>query len=100
MKNDNPIIPSEFTLFTYFICYICLLILLGLSLILVNVHLGKWVFSFALTIATLKALIVLSFFMHARKSRNYALVIGALLLFLLGVVLLGLSDFKMRIGSI
>lgn len=83
----------------YLISYLALIILLGLTVLMANLHFGKWALTICLVIAALKAFIIVMFFMHAAKARNYSFVIAGLLLFLLAVSLLALSDFRMRIGN-
>ncbi len=88
----------EFSLRTYLICYIALIFLLVLTVFMSNLHLGKLDIVIALLIAVTKSLIILSYFMHAKTSKNYGFVIGGFCLFFLGVLFLVFSDFGMRIG--
>jgi cytochrome c oxidase subunit 4 len=52
----------------YFIVYIALIVLLALTIAIAEMHLGGWGIVIALSIASLKALLVLLYFMHLRYS--------------------------------
>lgn len=87
---------SEFKI--YVVSYLGLMILLCLSVLMTYLNLGILGFVFCLLIACLKGLIIFLFFMHAIKDKAYLFIFGALLLFLISMLILILSDFRMRTG--
>ena len=97
MKTNNQS-HSEFSVLAYSSCYISLMLLLGLTVLAAGHPWGKWALTIALSIASLKALIIILIFMHAGKNKSFSFIIGGFILFGLAVLLLVLSDFTMRIG--
>jgi caa(3)-type oxidase subunit IV len=88
---------KEFTLKHYLLSFVFLMIRLAITVLLSGVHLGRWNMAVSLTIAFLKATIVITFFMHAGKSKAYYFVMGGLLFFLLTTFLLTGADFFTRV---
>ena len=83
---------------TYMAIIISLLILTGLTVYAAYVNLGKYNIVVALAIATLKAMLVVLFFMHAKYSpRRTQLVIIAGVFWLALLLFMTLSDYVSRI---
>jgi cytochrome c oxidase subunit 4 len=86
----------------YFIVYFALLILLALTVAVAQVDLGVWSTVVAMTIAVVKALLVLLYFMHLRySSRLIWLFAGAGFVWLLIMLTYTLTDYLSRtwVGS-
>jgi cytochrome c oxidase subunit IV len=90
---EHPIIPPR----TYFIVYLALLVLLVLTVAVAYVHLDGWSVVLALTIAIIKALLVILYFMHVRYSDWLTwLFAGAGFLWLGILLVLTISDYLSR----
>jgi cytochrome c oxidase subunit IV len=90
---EHPIIPPR----TYFIIYVLLLVLLVLTVAVAYVHLNGWSVVLALTIAIIKALLVILYFMHVRYSDWLTwLFAGAGFLWLGILLVLTISDYLSR----
>jgi cytochrome c oxidase subunit 4 len=83
---------------TYMAIITSLLILTGLTVYAAYVNLGRYNIVVALAIATLKAMLVVLFFMHAKYSpRRTQLVIIAGIFWLALLLFMTLSDYVSRI---
>lgn len=82
----------------YLLCYLALLALLALTLCLSYFSLGPWALAVSMTIATLKAYLILMYFMHVARGPGHWPVILALLFFLIGISILMYTDFFLRIS--
>lgn len=82
---------------TYYIVYGLLLVLLGLTVAVAYLELGAWGIALALTIAVVKATLVILYFMHVRYS-NGLIAVFAVTGFVWLLLLLGLtmSDYLSR----
>jgi cytochrome c oxidase subunit 4 len=90
---EHPIIPLR----TYFIVYLALLVLLVLTVVVGYVDLNGWEVLLALTIAVVKTLLVILYFMHVRYSDWLTwLFAGAGFLWLGILMVLTLSDYLSR----
>jgi cytochrome c oxidase subunit IV len=83
---------------TYLVIIITLLILTGATVAAAYVNLGRLNIVVALAIATLKATLVVLFFMHAKYSpQRTKLVIFAGIFWLLMLLFMTLSDYASRV---
>jgi cytochrome c oxidase subunit 4 len=83
---------------TYLAIITSLLILTGLTVFAAYINLGKYNIVVALAIATLKATLVVLFFMHAKYSpRRTQLVIVAGIFWLALLLFMTLSDYASRV---
>jgi cytochrome c oxidase subunit IV len=81
----------------YYIIFGSLMILTILTVAVARLDLGRWNDVVALTIAVIKALLVVLFFMHVRYSSRLTWVFVAAGFFWLGILLvLTLSDYMTR----
>lgn len=81
----------------YYIVYVALMIFLLLTVLAGRVHLGGWSLLIAMLIATIKAVLVLLYFMHLRySSRLTWLFAGASLAWLFLIFLYTISDYLSR----
>ena len=81
----------------YFTIFIALMILTALTVWVANFDLGKWNAVVALTIAVLKGLLVVLYFMHVRYSSRLTMVfVAAGFVWLIIMVALTLSDYFTR----
>jgi cytochrome c oxidase subunit IV len=88
---------------TYYIVYLALILLLVLTVVVYRIDLGGWSPAISLSIAMVKAVLVVLFFMHVLySSRLTKLVIGAGLVMLLILYYLLMSDYFTRgwVGTI
>jgi cytochrome c oxidase subunit 4 len=82
---------------TYALIYVGLMILTGLTTFVAFFDLGLANPVVALSIAVLKASLVVLFFMHMRWSSRLTMIIGGSALFWLGImIVLTLSDYTTR----
>jgi cytochrome c oxidase subunit IV len=82
---------------TYFAIYVALMLLTGLTTTVAFFDLGFANPVVALSIAVLKASLVVLFFMHMRWSSRLTMIIGGSALFWLGIMLvLLMSDYATR----
>ncbi len=83
----------------YYGIWICLLILTGTTVAVAHVELGAWNVVVALAIATLKALLVVLFFMHVKYTNEKLtkVVIVSALFWLFLLLVLSLSDYATRL---
>jgi cytochrome c oxidase subunit 4 len=94
MENTNENIPS---VMTYLIVWACLMGLLILTVIAALFNLGAWSTVIALVIAGLKALLVLTFFMHLKYGGRQAWFFAfAGFLWLAVMIVLTLADYITR----
>jgi cytochrome c oxidase subunit IV len=83
---------------TYTVIILTLLVLTGLTVAAAYVNLGRFNIVVALGIATIKATLVVLFFMHAKYSpKRTKLVIMAGIFWLLILLFMTLSDYASRI---
>jgi cytochrome c oxidase subunit IV len=81
----------------YYSIFGALLLLTGITVAVAFVNLGRFNFPVALSIAILKATLVVLFFMHAKySSRLTKLVIGGAFFFLLTLFGLTMTDYLSR----
>ncbi|MBI2565408.1 MAG: cytochrome C oxidase subunit IV family protein [Candidatus Schekmanbacteria bacterium] len=89
----NHVLPIT----TYLLVYASLLVLTGLTVGVSYANLGQIAIYVALSIAAIKALLVVGYFMHLKYSdRFYSLVFGGSVLFLLIFFGLVMSDLATR----
>jgi len=82
---------------TYFLVYIVLLLLMVVTVVVAEFHLGGWGVVVAFTIAGIKAVLVLLYFMHLRYSSKLTwLFAGAGFVWLLIMIGLMMSDYISR----
>jgi cytochrome c oxidase subunit 4 len=82
---------------TYFVIFAALILLTALTYGVALLDLGRFNAIVALTIAVIKAMLVVLFFMHLRySSRLTWIFVGAGLFWLLIMIVLTLSDFLTR----
>jgi len=82
---------------TYFGVFAALMTLLGATVVIAYIHLGKLNVIAALTIAFVKAVIIVLYFMHVRySSRLLWIFVGAGFFWLLILFSLSFSDFLTR----
>jgi cytochrome c oxidase subunit IV len=91
---SDHVVPKK----TYWLVWAALMVLMILTAILSRVPLGEWNTVVALTIATIKAVLVLLFFMHVKYESykiTWVVVIGGF--FWLGILLaLSMTDYLTR----
>lgn len=81
----------------YFLIYLALLVLLGLTVAVAYLHLGVWSVLLAVSIATIKALLVMLYFMHLRHSSRLIWLFAAMGFGWLGImIVLTMSDYMSR----
>lgn len=81
----------------YFMIYLVLLLLLALTVAVAYLHLGVWSVLLAVTIATVKALLVMLYFMHLRHSSRLIWLFAGLGFGWLGImIVLTMSDYMSR----
>ena len=81
----------------YFVIFFSLLVLTVITYLVATVDLGRFNAIVALTIAVIKALLVVLYFMHLRySSRLTWIFVGAGLFWLLIMIVLTLSDYMTR----
>jgi len=89
----SPIVPKK----TYVIIWLVLMLLLLLTWSVARIHLGPWNLPVALTIALIKMLLVILFFMHVRKSGGLTRLFAAAgFIWLIIMIDLTMSDFLTR----
>jgi cytochrome c oxidase subunit IV len=82
---------------TYFRVFAALMALLGATVVLAYIHLGELNTIAALTIAVIKATLIILYFMHVRySSRLLWVFVGAGFFWLLILFALSFSDFLTR----
>jgi cytochrome c oxidase subunit IV len=82
---------------TYFVIYIILLVLMALTVGTAYIELGPWHLIVAMTIAVIKAALILLYFMHLRYSGRAVLVYAFLgFAFLMVLLVLSISDYLTR----
>lgn len=99
MDDVVPTASGEHTvaLRLYFLVFAALLVLLALTVAVAYLDLGIWSVVIAVTIATIKALLVILYFMHARYSSRLILLFATLGFATLGVMfLLTFGDYLTR----
>lgn len=70
----------------YYIVFVLLMVLLGATVAASWVHLGEWNFPLAVLIASVKAALILLFFMHVRDSQPLVWVIACAGFFFLAIL--------------
>jgi cytochrome c oxidase subunit 4 len=87
---------------TYYIVYAVLLILLVLTVAAARVELGAWSTVVAMSIATVKAMLVFYYFMHLRDSSRLTSIFAAVGFVMLSILIfLMIADYVSRawVGS-
>ena len=89
------------SLTTYVTIWIALLVGTGLTVFAAHVNLGPFNAAVALTIATVKALLVALFFMHIKGAHEklLKLVVISTIFFLMILLALSMADFGTRLWS-
>ncbi len=91
MPHHIPTIRTYLTVFT------SLMLLLLLTILAAHFHLGRFNLALAMTIATIKAMIVLLYFMHLRWSTRQTWVFAAAAFLWFGILMsLSFSDYLTR----
>src|SRR5262245_1738497 len=91
---SETIVPKK----TYVLVWVCLLCLLGLLVAVAYVHLGWFNVAAAVTIAVIKAAIIILYFMHVRYSAKVVWIFVAAGFFWLGIIFVGtLTDYLTRV---
>jgi cytochrome c oxidase subunit 4 len=89
----SPIVSKK----TYVTIWLALMLLLFLTWGVARIHLGRWNLPVALTIALIKMLLVILFFMHVRKSSRLTWLFAAAgFIWLVIMIDLTMSDFLTR----
>jgi cytochrome c oxidase subunit IV len=92
MKAHHVISPV-----TYLIVYVVLLVLLGLTVAVTYLHLGPLGTLIGLSIAVVKALVIILYFMHARYSSRLTQIFAAAAFAGLAIMIgLTLNDYISR----
>jgi len=97
--SAEPTTPhgAHATVPVYLAVYVALVILLVVTVGIAQIDLGTWNFKAAIAVATIKALLILLYFMQVRYSRPLIRMIAAAAFFWLGILLsLTLSDYWTR----
>ena len=97
MKTDHTASHHIVSVGTYFLIFAALLALLVLTVAVYLLNLGVWSIVIGVTIAVVKALLIILFFMHVRySSRLTQLFAGAAFVWLLILIGLTLNDYISR----
>jgi len=81
----------------YYTVFGSLMALLGATVAIAYIHLGKWNVVAALTIAVIKAVLIILYFMHVRYSSRLLWIFVGAGFFWLGILFaLSFSDFLTR----
>lgn len=97
MIDEHPITPLK----TYALIFLALLALLGATFVVAYIELGPFNTILAVTIAVVKAVLVILFFMHVRYSSILTRVtVIAGFLWLAILIGLSLSDYLTRTGGL
>jgi len=92
--GDHHIVPLS----TYYVVFAALMVLLVLTVLAAKVDLGPWNIIIAMTIAVVKAAMVVLYFMHVRYSSDLVkFVAGATFFWLAILFTLTMSDYFTRI---
>jgi cytochrome c oxidase subunit 4 len=92
MSTTSPVSPIK-----YVLVYVALMILLGLTFLFAHLDLGKFGVPVALFIASLKALLVVLYFMELRYENGIIRASACLGIFWLGIMMtLTLTDYVSR----
>jgi cytochrome c oxidase subunit 4 len=90
---SNTIVPTK----TYLAIFVALMVLLGLTVGLAYVDLGKLNLAVAMGIAVAKAALIVSFFMHLRYGQRLTWVFAGAGFFWLAIMLaLTMGDYATR----
>jgi cytochrome c oxidase subunit 4 len=82
---------------TYIAVFISLMVLLGVTVLVAEVELGRWNFLAAAVIASIKALLIILFFMHVRYSPPLTWLVSAAGFFWLAILFgLTMADYLTR----
>lgn len=94
---DHPDREQAMTPWGYVIVFVVLLVLLALTVGAAYLDLGPWSTVLAIAIASLKALLVILYFMHVRYSTPLTWLYAAVGFIWLGIlIVLTLSDYLTR----
>lgn len=95
MSNDNGHHVVKYR--TYFFLLLGLLTLTGLSILVTSVELGPWAVAAALIFASVKATIILLYFMHLKFDKPVFAILASIVIFLIFSVIVGtLMDYIFR----
>lgn len=95
-QHSHHIVPIK----TYLFVFLGLLVLTFITVAVAQVHLGKWNTVVAMLIATVKALLVMAFFMHLKYSGQLnRLIIGLGFFFLLVLYIFCFADIFFRVSQ-
>ena len=90
---SETVIPKK----TYVFVWASLLALLGATVAIAYVHLGRFNAAAAFTIASIKAVIIILYFMHVRYSTRLTALTAVGGLFFLGILIaMTLNDYASR----
>ncbi len=96
-RNDQIMSEQIISTRVYYSIYVALLVLLALTISLAYVHLGYLNVLAAMTIAVLKAVLIILYFMHVRYSSRLTWVfVGAGFFWLAILLVLSMTDFLTR----
>jgi cytochrome c oxidase subunit IV len=85
----------------YIYNFIALMVLLVLTLVAAKFDLGEWNVVIAVTIAVIKAVLVVLYFMHLRFSTRLVQVFGGAAMFWLAILFtLTFTDYFSRFGNV
>ena len=87
------IVPTR----TYLAIFVALMVLLGITVAVAYVDLGKFNLAAAMAIAVAKAALIVAFFMHLRSARRLTWVFAGAGFFWLAIMLvLAMTDYATR----
>jgi len=93
MSKDNHIVSYKL----HALVLIALIIMTGISVAVTQIHLGTVTVMVALVLATIKASLVLTFFMHLRfDNRFYALMVIGVIVLIGIVIFITFLDYLFR----
>jgi cytochrome c oxidase subunit 4 len=93
MSQENHIVPYK----THALVLVALIIMTGLSVAVTQIHLGPLTVLVALLLATIKASLVLTFFMHLKfDNKFYALMVTGVIVLIGIVIFITFLDYLFR----
>lgn len=98
IKQHEKVVDShEPSVLAYSVVYLALMALLFVTVYVAYIHLGRFNLAAAMVIATVKACLVIWYFMHLRSSPRLVLVfvIAAIVMLFIGAILL-FADYATR----
>ncbi len=92
-EEKHHIVPYRI----YFLILTALIILTFISIGVTSIQLGKWTVAGALIIASVKAFLVLSYFMHLKFDKPYIrIMVGFVFILFLVVIVITFLDYYYR----